>query len=84
MVAQTSACELAAKMEHPATLIVAADQVCVYGLRYGEARILVAGYRSGGAWWMGQFREDPGFMTPWHVHPNMDQQLFVLDGVLSF
>jgi len=63
--------------------MVAADQARAYNLRLGEARILVGGERSGGAWWMGQFREDPGFVTPWHVHPEMDEQIFVVDGVLS-
>jgi mannose-6-phosphate isomerase-like protein (cupin superfamily) len=33
---------------------------------------------------MGHLREDQGFMTPLHVHPNMDEQLFVLEGTLSF
>lgn len=63
--------------------IVTADQARVYDLKLGEARILVDGERSGGRWWMGQFREDPGFMTPLHAHPRMDEQLFVLDGTLS-
>jgi mannose-6-phosphate isomerase-like protein (cupin superfamily) len=70
-------------MEQTASLIIPAGQARVYHLRFGEARILVDGERSGGAWWMGQFREDPGFMTLLHVHPHMDEQIFVLDGVLS-
>jgi quercetin dioxygenase-like cupin family protein len=32
---------------------------------------------------MGRFREDPGFMTHYHYHPNTDEQFYVLDGVLS-
>ena len=32
---------------------------------------------------MGHFREDPGFMTNLHYHPNTDEQVYVLDGVLS-
>jgi len=63
--------------------IVSPHQARVYKLKYGEARILMDGERSGGAWWMGRFREDAGFMTPLHLHPRMDEQLFVLEGVLS-
>ena len=68
--------------EMPA-LIVTNDQARVYNMRLGEARILVDGQRSGGACWVGRFREDPGFLTPLHVHPAIDEYFFVLDGVLS-
>jgi quercetin dioxygenase-like cupin family protein len=73
---------LKANAEMPA-LIVTNDQARVYNMRLGEARILVDRQRSGGACWMGRFREDPGFLTPLHVHPGMDEYFFVLDGVLS-
>ena len=63
--------------------IITADQARVYSQGLGEARILVDGQGSGGAWWLGQFREDPGFMTSLHVHIRADEQFFVLDGVLS-
>lgn len=63
--------------------IIPADQVRVYDMWLGQAHIIVDGERSGGAWWMGEFREDPGLMTTLHVHPHTDEQFFVLDGVLS-
>ncbi len=64
-------------------MIVTPDQAHVYSQGRGEAHILVDGERSGGAWWLGQFREDPGFMTSLHYHYRQDEQFFVLDGVLS-
>ena len=63
--------------------IVPADQVRFYNMGLGQAHIIVDGERSGGAWWLGQFREDPGLMTSLHVHPHTDEQFYVLDGVLS-
>ena len=32
---------------------------------------------------MGRFREDPRFMTQLHYHPNTDDQVYILDGILS-
>src|SRR6185437_11193188 len=49
----------------------------------GEARLLVTGEKTKGAWWMGRFREDPGFTTQLHYHPKADEQFYVLEGVLS-
>ncbi len=67
----------------PQLLIVSPEDAKVYSQGMGEAHILVGGERSGGAWWMGQFREDPGFMTLLHLHPHMDEYFFVLQGLLS-
>jgi quercetin dioxygenase-like cupin family protein len=64
-------------------LIVRPEQVPTYSQGMGEARILVGGEHSAGAWWSGQFREDPGFMTLLHLHPSMDEYFYVLQGVLS-
>ena len=64
-------------------LIVAQEQAEVYSQGLGEARILVTGERSGDAWWMGKFREDPGFMTLLHLHPQMDEYFYILQGVLT-
>jgi hypothetical protein len=47
----------------PQILVVSPEDARVYSQGLGEARIQVGGERSGGAWWLGQFREDPGFMT---------------------
>lgn len=49
----------------------------------GEARLMLNSERTGGAQWMGKFREDPGFMTNLHYHPHTDEQVYVLEGTLS-
>ncbi len=64
-------------------LIVTPDDALVYSQGLGEARIMVGGERSNGVWWMGKFREDPGFMPLLHLHPHMDEYLYVLEGTLS-
>ena len=65
-------------------MIVTSDAVPVYNmLGGGEARLLVTGENSHGAWWMGRFREDPGFMTGYHYHPHTDEKVYVIDGTLS-
>jgi hypothetical protein len=53
------------------------------GATYNHHARSLDGARSGGAWWLGQFREDPGFMTSLHYHYRKDEQFFVLAGVLS-
>jgi quercetin dioxygenase-like cupin family protein len=64
--------------------IVTPDEAQVYQMGGGgEARLLMTGEKTGGSWWMGQFREDPGFMTTLHLHPETDEQVYVLEGVLS-
>ncbi len=72
-----------AGLASPQLLIVSPEDARVYSQGMGEAHILVGGEQSGGAWWMGQFREDPGFMTLLHLHPHMDEYFFVLQGMLS-
>ncbi len=65
-------------------MIVKPEDAHVYSmLGGGEARLLVTEENSDGACWMGSFREDPGFMTHLHYHPHTDEQIYVLDGVLS-
>ena len=65
-------------------MIVTPEEAHVYSmLGGGEARLLATGENTNGAWFMGRFREDPGFMTQLHYHPNTDEQVYVLDGVLS-
>jgi mannose-6-phosphate isomerase-like protein (cupin superfamily) len=71
------------KMDKTNAMVVTAKEARVYSQGLGEARILVDGERSGGAWWLGEFREDPGFMTALHFHYQQDEQFFVLEGVLS-
>jgi len=65
-------------------MIVGPEEAQVYSLLGGgEARLMATGESTNGAWWMGRFREDPGFMTHYHYHPNTDEQVYVLEGVLS-
>lgn len=65
-------------------MIVKPEDAQVYSmLGGGEAHLLVSGERSNGSWFMGRFREDPGFMTHLHYHPNTDEQVYVLEGTLS-
>ena len=64
-------------------MIIRPDQARIYSMGRGEARILVDAERSGGTWWLGEFREDPGYTTGLHFHPQTDERFFVLDGVPS-
>jgi quercetin dioxygenase-like cupin family protein len=66
------------------TMIIPPDDAHVYNMAGGgEARLLLTGDKTGGAWWMGRFREDPGFMTQLHYHAKTDAQVYVLEGILS-
>jgi quercetin dioxygenase-like cupin family protein len=65
-------------------MIIKPEEAQVYSmLGGGEAHLLVTGEKTNGAWFMGRFREDPGFMTHYHYHPNTDEQVYVISGVLS-
>ena len=45
-------------------MIVTPEDAQVYNmLGGGEAHLLMTGEKTNGTWWMGRFREDPGFMT---------------------
>jgi quercetin dioxygenase-like cupin family protein len=81
----TEAQQSAASVMPPAsgTMILTREDAHIYKFRLNEAQVLVDGARSGGAWWMGRFREDPGFVTTLHLHPKTDEQFYVLEGVLS-
>jgi hypothetical protein len=47
--------------------ILLPDSAHVYDIGRGEARILVGAEQSGGAWWLGSFRNDPGSRTSMHL-----------------
>ena len=64
-------------------MIVRPEEAQTYNMLGGEAHLLLTGEKTNGAGFMGRFREDPGFMTHLHYHPNTDEQFYVLDGVLS-
>lgn len=64
-------------------LIVLPDSARVYDTGHGETRILVGAEQSGGAWWLGSFLSDPGRKTSLHVHFSADEQIYILEVVLS-
>ena len=63
--------------------VLTPDSARVYDIGHGEARIFVGAEQSGGAWWLGSFRPDPGRLTSLHLHRSADEQFYVLEGVLS-
>jgi quercetin dioxygenase-like cupin family protein len=63
--------------------ILMPDSARVYDIGRGEARILVGAEQSGGAWWLGSFRNEPGRFTSMHVHHRADEQFYALEGVIS-
>lgn len=63
--------------------IVRTQDVAWFSQGLGEARILIDGAKSQGKWWLVHSQELPGFMTPLHFHHDMDEYVYVLDGVLS-
>ncbi len=66
------------------TMVIPPQEAQVYKmLNGGEARLMATGEQTNGAFFMGRFREDPGFMTQLHYHPNTDEQFYILEGVLS-
>ena len=64
-------------------MIVLPDAAPKYDIGLGEARILVSGAQSSGAWWLGTFRNEPGRTTSLHVHHSADEQFYSIDGVIS-
>jgi quercetin dioxygenase-like cupin family protein len=63
--------------------ILLPDSARVYDIERGEARILVRTEQSGGAWWLGYFRNDPGRLTSLHVQHSAEEQFYALEGVIS-
>lgn len=64
-------------------LIVRTQDVAGLSQGLGEVRILIDGAKSQNEWWLVHAEEFPGFMTPLHFHHDMDEFVYVLDGVLS-
>jgi mannose-6-phosphate isomerase-like protein (cupin superfamily) len=65
------------------SLIVQPGSGRVYDIGGGEARILVDSQLSGGGWWLGNLRSNPGRLTSLHVHHSADEQFYSLEGVVS-
>lgn len=49
----------------------------------GELRVLVPGSRTGGDFSVVELKEMPGYRTPPHMHPSMDESFYVLEGTLE-
>ena len=64
-------------------MIIRPDQARVYKQGLGEVRMLVDGEQTGGQWWLAEACEFPGFTTSLHLHPKADEQVYILEGVLS-
>jgi mannose-6-phosphate isomerase-like protein (cupin superfamily) len=64
-------------------LIVRTQDVVGFSQGLGEMRILIDGAKSQNKWWLGLDEELPGFMTSLHFHHNMDEYVYMLDGILS-
>ena len=64
-------------------LIVRTQDVAGFSQGLGEVRILIDGAKSQNEWWLVHCEELPGFMTTLHFHHDMDEYVYVLDGVLS-
>ena len=64
-------------------LVVLPGDAKVYETGHGETRILVGGKESAGRWWLGNFVSDPGRKTSLHVHFSAEEQVYVVEGVLS-
>lgn len=65
-------------------MIIPPEEAQVYSMfGGGEAHLLATGDTTHGEWFMGRFREDPGFMTNLHYHPHTDEQVYVIEGELS-
>jgi mannose-6-phosphate isomerase-like protein (cupin superfamily) len=70
-----------ARADKPSILLP--NSARVYDIGHGEARILVGAEQSGGAWWLGSFRNDPERRTSLHLHHSADEQFYSLEGVIS-
>jgi mannose-6-phosphate isomerase-like protein (cupin superfamily) len=64
-------------------MIVRPNEARVYKQGLGVIRMLVDGEKTGGAWWLAEACEFPGFTTSLHLHPKTMEQVYVLEGVLS-
>ena len=72
------------KTAYTSASFITPEEAKVYSMMgRGEARLLVTGEQSEQAFFLGDFREFPGFVTQLHRHPNTDEQFYVLEGALS-
>jgi quercetin dioxygenase-like cupin family protein len=64
-------------------VIVPADPAAWRAHDAGRFRILVPSASTNGSYSLIELFEQPGYMTPPHAHPDMDESFYVLEGMLE-
>lgn len=64
-------------------LAISSDQAPAQVYDAGILRILVPSAKTGGDYAVLELAEAPGYRTPPHVHPHMDESFYVLEGTLE-
>lgn len=75
---------LASEQPHQATpLVVSTEQAPLRTHDAGRIRILVSSASTNGRYSLLELTELPGYKTPPHMHPDMDETFYVLEGTLE-
>ena len=64
-------------------LAIAADEAPAQPYDAGALRVLVPAASTGGVYALVELIEQPSYRTPAHVHPQLDESFYVLEGTLS-
>lgn len=64
-------------------LVIAADEAPALPYDAGALRVLVPSVRTGGAYALLELQEQAPYRTPAHVHPELDESFYVLEGTLA-
>jgi quercetin dioxygenase-like cupin family protein len=67
----------------PAPVVVATADTAEQAYDAGVLRILVPAAATGGRYAVLELNEAPGYRTPPHVHPGMDESFYALEGTLE-
>lgn len=70
---------------HAATtpLVVPAEEAALLEYDAGRLRVLVSAESTGGRYSVMELNELPGYRTPPHMHPGMDETFYVVEGTLE-
>jgi len=88
-VALLSSCMAAVGAAEPAPagvdgpLAIAAEEAPALPYDAGALRVLVPSASTGGAYALVELIEQPPYRTPAHVHPQLDESFYVLEGTLA-
>lgn len=74
---------LAAESAAAAPMVVSADTAPWLEYDAGKLRILESAASTGGRYSVLELNELPGYKTPPHMHPDMDETFYVLEGTLE-